>query len=45
VVHISLIIEVFTYKDVVALPEWVLEDSLRAAGRHTQRIISYYMCI
>jgi hypothetical protein len=45
VVHISLMISVFTYKDVVALPEWVLEDSLWAAGCHTPRKTNYYMCI
>jgi hypothetical protein len=45
VVHINLMMPVFTYKNVVALPERVLEDSLRAAGCHTPRKTNYYMCI
>jgi hypothetical protein len=40
-----LMMPVFTYKNVVALPERVLEDSLRAAGCHTPRKTNYYMCI
>jgi hypothetical protein len=31
-VGVTWMIKAETYKDVVALPEWVLEDSLRAAG-------------
>jgi hypothetical protein len=34
-VHATWMIEVQTYKDVVAPPEWVLEDGLRAAA-HAQ---------
>jgi hypothetical protein len=33
-VQVTWMVKVETYKDVVALPEWVLEDSLRAAGWH-----------
>jgi hypothetical protein len=34
-VHATWMVEVQTYKDVVAPPEWVLEDGLRAAA-HAQ---------
>jgi hypothetical protein len=33
-VHAAWMVQVYTYKDVVAPPEWVLEDGLRAAGCH-----------